>query len=187
MKKIIVCSLVGAVVAQIWGMASWMVLPWHNWDFREFKNESRVAEVIRSETQGSGLYTLPNMDMEAHKDEKAMAEWNAKARRGPFAFISVKADGIEPGMGVPMAVGFLLNILIAGILFWTLGQTKLKKTFDRVLFLGVVGSVGSIYPHLSNLNWWHFPASYCLVGVIDLFVTWSLAGFAMTKVMAKVK
>lgn len=179
MKKLILCALLAAIVAQLWGMISWMVLPWHMTDFKQFKNDALVAEVMRSELQGSGLYTLPNMDPTVHQNEAAMAEWNDKARKGPFAFISVRADGVEPGMALPMAIGFLLNFIIATILFWLVGKTSITCPKRRTVFIAVAGSVGALYPHISNWSWWAFPLTYCAVGVIDLFITWALAGFAM--------
>ena len=62
MKNLIICSLVAALVAWVWGMISWMALPWHSLDFREFSNDASVTEVLRAEQQGSGLYLIPNMD-----------------------------------------------------------------------------------------------------------------------------
>lgn len=182
MKKFILGTLAGAIIAQVWGVFSWMVLPWHNLDFRQFANESAVADVIRAEAKESGLYTLPNMDPSTHSDEAAMKAWNDRAQRGPFAFISLKAEGIEPGMGKAMGLGFVLNATMAAILFWMLTQTSIQSFLGQAFFLGVAGFVGAMYPHLSNWNWWHFPASYCIVGVVDLFVTWFLAGLAMAKI-----
>ncbi len=185
MKKLVFCALAAAVVAQIWGMISWMVLPWHNLDFRQFANDSSIAEVLNVEQQGSGIYLIPNMDPKMHDKPGAMAEWNDKARRGPFAFISLRAEGIEPGMAVPMGIGFVLNFLIAAILFWLVGNSSISCPKGRTIFIAVAGSVGSLYPHISNWSWWHFPAIYCFVGVIDLFVTWALAGFVMVKLYDK--
>lgn len=181
MKKLILCSLLGAVIAQAWGFFSWAILPWHMLDFKQFKNGDNVAAVMKAEAQGSGLYTLPNMDDSVHSDEQAMAEWNAKASAGPFAFISLQADGVNPGMGPALAVGFLINIATAAVLFWLLMNSSLSTPVMRTLFIATAGSIGALYPHLSNWNWWHFPFSYCAVGVIDLFLTWALAGFAMVK------
>lgn len=185
MKKCVMGVVAAAVVAQIWGMISWMALPWHNMDFKQFKNEAAVADVIRAEIQGSGLYTLPNMDESIHGDEAKMAEWNERARRGPFAFMTVKADGIAPGMGLPITIGFLLNIAIALVLYWLLGKTTAQSIMEKTLFLAVCGALGSLYPHISNWNWWHFPLTYGIVGVVDLFITWALAGFVMVKISSK--
>ncbi len=172
-------------MAQIWGMISWMVLPWHNLDFKQFSSDTAVSEVLKTELNGSGLYTLPNMDPTVYENEQALAEWNQKARKGPFAFMSVRAGGVDPGMGVPMAIGFFLNFAIAGILFWLVTNSSIVGPIGRTVFVAIAGSVGSLYPHISNWNWWHFPATYCIVGVVDLYVTWALAGFVMIKLADK--
>ena len=181
MKKLLMCAIAGAFVAQIWGTISWVALPWHNLDFKEFKDADAVAEVLGPQLQGSGLYTLPNMDLTVHEDAEKMAAWNAKARKGPFAFMSIRADGVEPGMAVPMSAGFVLNIFIAMLLTWMCSKTTIDGTLGRAIFIGIGGSVGALYPHISNMLWWHFPVSYCVIGVVDLFITWSLAGFVIAK------
>ena len=185
MKNLILCSLAAAITAQFWGTISWMVLGWHNADFKQFSNDSQVAEVFKNELQGSGLYTIPNLDPQMHQDKEAMAEWDRKAQAGPFAFISVRAEGITPGMGTPMAIGFFLNLFIAAVLHWALINCKIEGLWGRSFFLAVVGSLGSAYPHISNWSWWNFPVTYCFVGVIDLFITWFLAGLVITKLHAK--
>jgi hypothetical protein len=160
MGKMIKCVFAATVVAQIWGMISWMALPWHNMDFVTFKDDSPVAEVIREQAQGSGLYTLPNMNPAGHEDEAVKKDWDEKARKGPFVFMSVVTEGVPSGMGVPMAVGLGLNILISALLLWMVNQTTLTTVMGRATFIGVAGMVGSLYPHISNWNWWHFPLSY---------------------------
>ncbi len=181
MKKLIACTLAAAVVAQIWGMFSWMALSWHMTDFKQFSNDENVTTVLRAELQGSGLYTLPNMDMTVYEDEAALAAWNNRARQGPFAFISVRADGIDTGKTKPMIIGFLLNLATALILFWLLANCSINSTGGRTLFIAIAGSVGALSPHLSSWNWWHFPITYCVIGVIDLLIAWALAGFVMVK------
>lgn len=185
MKKLILCSLAGAIMAQIWGMISWMVLPWHNLDFKQFQNDEVVAEVFRQQLQGSGLYTIPNMDPEVHESEASAKAWQDRASKGPFVFISARPSGIPAGMGIPMAIGFLLNLFMAAILYWLLTQSSITCPYGRSIFVALAGGVGAIYPHMSNWNWWHFPLIYCLVGVIDLFITWGLAGFVMVKLSDK--
>lgn len=182
MKKLILCALAAAVVVQIWGTISWMILPWHELDFRQFSNDENIATVLRNELQGSGLYTIPNMDPSVHENEAAMTEWNNKARQGPFAFISVRAEGIAPGMGLPMSLGFLLNVIIGGLLLWLVRNTSITSLKGRTIFIAVAGTLGGLYVHFSNLIWWHFPFLYSLVGVVDMFITWGLAGFAIVKI-----
>jgi len=181
MKKLVLGAVVGGIVAQIWGMVSWMGLGWHMADFKPFADPDAVADAVRAQNQGTGLYMLPNWDPSIHTDEEKMNEWNSKSEAGPFVFMSVQANGVKPGMGPMMAIGFGINVLVAFLLVWLLGQTSLTSPFQQALFVGVAGAAGAMFPHLSNWNWWHFPLGYCLVGVVDLFITWFLAGFAISK------
>ena len=181
MKKLILCVFAAALVAQGWGAFSWMKLSWHMLDSKQFISDTNVAQVLNTELQGSGLYTIPNMDPTMHGDDAKMAEWDEKARKGPFAFISVRADGIEPGMVKPMAIDFVLNLVLAGILFWLVGKTAITCPIGRTVFIATAATVGAIYVHLANWNWWHFPITYSVVGIVDLFITWALAGFVMVK------
>ena len=113
-----------------------------------------------------------------------MQMWYDKARQGPYAFMVVRADGINPGMAFPMAIGFLLNALVAGLLMAMLGYTNLKNLKSQTLFIGMGGTVGSLIPNISHWIWWHFPASYTIVNVVDTFLTWTLAGLVMAKLSA---
>lgn len=177
--------MAGAVIAQIWGMLSWMVLPWHNMDMRQFKNGDAVLETIKREQVDSGIYMVPNWDPKIHEDPALMKEWERKASAGPFVFMSVREKGIPPGMGPMMAIGFALNIIIAAILLWLLSQTSIESLKKRAFFISVAGGVGGLYPVIANWNWWHFPAIYTISGAVDLFLTWFLAGLAMAIVMEK--
>ena len=185
MKKLLICALVAAVVAQAWGMVSWMVLPWHNLDFQRFKNESRVMEVFRAEVQGSGLYTLPNMDPKMHEDPATMEAFHTKVQQGPYAFMTVRPEGVNPQMGKLMAMGFLLNVVMAALLFWLVSNSSITCPIGRTVFIAVAATVGALFVHFSNWNWWYFPPTYSIVGVVDLFITWGLAGFVMVKLSDK--
>ena len=61
MKKIILSALTGAVVAFIWGMLSWMALPWHHNNFSGLSNEAVVGETIKVNAPKEGIYFLPYM------------------------------------------------------------------------------------------------------------------------------
>ncbi len=185
MMRFLVSILLGAVVAQIWGTISWMVLPWHNVDMRPFENGETVRKVIKSQEAESGIYMIPNWDPKIHKDTDLMKEWQTKTSEGPFVFMSVRANGANPNMGPMMAIGFLLNIIIAAILFGLVSKTNIETKINRAIFISIAGGVGGLFPIISHWNWWHFPAMYTISGAADLFITWLLAGFVMVLIMDK--
>ena len=181
MKRWVLCVLAGALVAQVWGMISWMALPWHNVDMRTFKDDGAVAAVMKEQLQGDGLYVLPNMSRDMHSDKAAMQAWDEKASAGPFAFMSVRASGITPGMGLPMAIGFLLNIVVAAMLFWLVNNSSITCPKGRTVFIATAALTGGMLCHVANWCWWNFPPISTAVNVIDIGLTWAFAGFAMVK------
>lgn len=61
MKNALAVFLCG-IVMFVWGIASWMVLPWHENAANRFADESEVAEVIRKNAPEAGIYWLPFAD-----------------------------------------------------------------------------------------------------------------------------
>ncbi len=70
-KGLIRGTLFGAIVVFIWMMVSWMVLPWHCSVFNGFKDNASVRSAIVENTEGSGIYLLPNMCDKEHMDTLA--------------------------------------------------------------------------------------------------------------------
>lgn len=185
MKKMIMAAVAGAIVAQIWSMLSWMVLPWHNIDIKAFKSDVAVAEVLKSQAVGTGIYTIPNMDPANYESEGAMAEWDRRAKEGPFAFISLRPDGIKPGMGFQIGFSIVLNILAGLLVLWILGKTDITCPKGRAVMTSVIVTMGAFLAHSANWAWWHFPFMYSLVYVLDMIIMWLLAGFVMAKVQGQ--
>ena len=185
-KKSVITVVVGAIVAFAWSTISWMALGWHMTDFKQFKNDTMVMDVIREQAQGSGFYMLPNMDPSIHEDKEREKEWFEKAQRGPYAFISARVDGVSCSMARSMTVGLLINLLTAIIFYGLLRQTKLKKDKEKVLFVAFAAVAGSLIPYLGNWAWWHFPLLSMAINVVDTFVMWGLAGLAMVKISKKI-
>ena len=185
MKSKFLPILSGAIVAQIWATLSWMCLPWHSMDYRSFKDPEAVIQSVAENLDGDGIYMLPNFDEAAHTDEALMKKWWEDAEKGPFAFISARPNGVNPSMGRSMAMGFLMNVIMAFVLFWLVGKTSMTCFWGRSGFIALAAGIGGMYPYLSNYFWWHFPAVYGFAGAADLFLTWALAGMAMMKVKDK--
>ena len=61
MKRIIIAAVLGAVIAYVWGVVSWMVLPWHSATMHNLPNEKLVVEQLRNGGLESGVYQIPAM------------------------------------------------------------------------------------------------------------------------------
>ena len=57
MKRILIATCVGAVVAFLWGFASWELLPWHQ--MGTFEDDAALSQAIKENTPEHGIYMLP--------------------------------------------------------------------------------------------------------------------------------
>lgn len=185
MKKLVLCALAGALAAQVWGMVSWMALPWHFSEFKSFSNDRVVADALITEAVDPGIYMVPNFGPKVHEEGPEMELFHTLMEEGPYAFMVVRPSGVKPTMPKMFAVGFLMNAFILGVLYWLLSQTKITEDKNKILFIVVAGTLGAIHPIISHWNWWFFPFGYGLVNIIDLAIMWAVAGFAMVKLNNK--
>lgn len=183
MRKII-AALVGAVVVFIWTGVSWMVFPWHNWDVKAFKDEGKVvAEALQSQSNGYGLYMIPYCDPANSKDPEKQKAWEQKAKQGPFAYMSVKPDGIKWDMKMALGVQFLISLGVALMAAILLGYCKATSLIGRAWFVTFAVTAGAVLTQLSNWNWWAFPTTATLVNIADVVIAWYLAGLFMAKIV----
>ena len=185
MKKLVLVALAGAVVAHLWGMLSWMALPWHYSDFKQFSNDRVVADALTTEASEKGLYLLPNFGPEVHKEGPEQELFHTFMKEGPYAYMVVVPEGVEPNMAVMAGCGFLLNLFFAFMLYWLLSQTKITDDKNRILFIAIAGTLGAIHPLISYTNWWFFPIGTAIVGILDYAIMWGLAGTVMVKLNNK--
>ena len=173
------------MVAQVWGIVSWAALPWHFSHFKEFGNDRVVADAITTEAPEAGLYLVPNFGPDVHKDGPEMELFHTLMEEGPYAYMVVRPEGVKPNMPVMMLRGFLLNLLFAVTLYLLLWQTKLSRDRDKIIFIAVAGTLGSLHPLISYSTWWFFPFGAAVIGIADYFIMWTLTGAAMVKLNNK--
>jgi hypothetical protein len=175
-KKLILGGLLGGAVLWVWGWVSWMAVPWHMMVLERFTDEDAVAAAVSANIHGKGIYVYPGHDPSG--DEAAMME---KMERGPIFFAAVDDQGFT-GMGKPMAVGFLLQVLAALLVTWVVLKTHGLTYWGKVCFVAVLALTAGVVSHLSYWNWMGFGTSYTLVMVADLVVSGVLAGLVIAKV-----
>ena len=187
MKKYILSALAGAVVAFVWSAFSHMALPWHNWDMKSFQSGgSMVAQTLKREALEPGLYFVPNIDPDMHRDETKRNAWHAQAAAGPFAYMSVRPQGDPMQMGCAMFYQFLTQLLVASLGVLLLRNCCLIRLVPRAGMVCLMVLAGALSAHLPYLIWWKFPVITTLVNIVDTAATWFLAGLAMAKTL-KVK
>jgi hypothetical protein len=177
-KALIKGALWGGIVVFIWGFISWGLIPWHAMAFKKFHNQGAISLLIRESAPSSGIYLLP--DPMAAKNAKEKAEIRQDMKKGPFIFASVRLEGCS--MSVLKFVGSLImDLVVAFFITWLLLHTKGMNYGKKVGFVTMVGLIAAILGHFPAWNWWGFPGSFVLVGMVDVVIGWFLAGLVMAR------
>lgn len=177
-KTVIFGSLVGGVIVFIWGMVSWMLLPWHEVHFKDFNKPEQVRECILQNAGCAGIYTLPSCRTDA------VEFYKQQLIRGPIMFAAIKPHG---GETFNLAKNLLVELAIAfagaAIVTYIVCQKK-KASFEyRVCIAALMGVFAGIFVSVPIWNWFHFPISFALVGFFDAIAAWSLAGLGIAAVV----
>lgn len=185
-KSLFKSALLGGIIVFLWGLFSWMVLPWHCCYFHPFENESKVASVIQDNAKEQGMYVIPyTMDYDENTPTKKMKESIERYETGPFVFAAIVPGGIGRMGPSHMVISFLIQFVGALILSWMIFQTKGLKKREKILFGALFGLAVGVLGILPSWNWLGFPLGYVLILMADLVIGWTLASYAMARLGAK--
>jgi hypothetical protein len=176
----------GGFVLFIWGMFSWMMLPFHHSHIRKFTDESSVAAVIKKNAPSSGIYELPNTFAYTEgTTREEMAEGLEMMEEGPYMFASVRVNGVGKMSAWPFAASLIVHMIGAFIAIWLLLQTKGLSSKKQVGFITLFGFGVGILGLLPDWIWWGFPVGFIAVNSVDLVIGWFLAGLCIVHVLRK--
>jgi len=185
-KTLLKSALIGGLVVFLWSMFSWMVFPWHQSCMKKFSNEAEVASVIRDNAPTPGIYVLPNTC--AYKEGTSQHEITRgmdMMEKGPFMFASVQPHGMGKMGPGPFIISLVTQFIGAFIAAWMLMQTKGLTHKQQIGFVTVFGLGVGVLGMLPAWNWWGFSGCYTIVGIIDLVISWFLAGVAMSRILKR--
>jgi hypothetical protein len=176
--RLLIAAFLGALVASIWSMVSWMALPWHHTEFRSFKDPAPVTKSIMAQSETSGIYMLPNA-ITKNKTPEKHEQWMKDAAKGPFSVIVLRREGMK--ISFPMQIGkmFLIHLLGALILTLLLAQTQIRSVTKKAIFVTGGAFAGGVMVILANWSWWGFPGVVTIVDASDMAITWLLAGITI--------
>ena len=116
MKKVIIASVIGGLILFVWQFLSWTILDLH----RPMQNHTPKQQEILSflgENLEEGNYLLPTLPVGTswEEGEKQMKEAMGK----PWAEIRYH-KAMNTNMGMNMARGFLVDMIVVFLLCWFL-------------------------------------------------------------------
>jgi hypothetical protein len=140
MNKLIVPSLLTAVVVFIWMFISWMVIGWHNVDIKNLPDGDALAEQMKQSINEPGIYLYPGQPED--ESDAGMDAWTARYKTGPnvnfMVYNPVGADPMDPMLFVKSFVINFIAAFIAGVLLMmTLAQNP--SFWRRVIFVMLLG------------------------------------------------
>lgn len=185
LRSLILGTILGGLVAFVWSSVSWELLGWHEKTLVSFQNDDEVSVLIASHAPKDGTYILPGMPptegMTAEQQKAAKAALMERMQKGPIMIAAVRRGGFGS-----FARGLIIQVLslmaAAFLLTWLLLQTSGLSYHKRVMFIAIAGLAASVIVDLPNWNWWGFSGVYTAVNLIDVTITWLLAGLVIAKV-----
>lgn len=183
MKKVIIASVIGAVVLFVWGFVFWALLPIGPMIFSTADEPASTALVeALKDLPESGTYSVPPADLFTSDPEEFIRQHEA----GPNATVFLYLEG-RPPMSVSTYVFGYLNMLVAvfvaaSLLHWAAGA--LTSYAMRIVFVVAVGLVGVVLSDLGNPLWWNQPWGLYVANAIYHVSGWCLVGLALAKIVA---
>lgn len=175
MNKVIIGSLVAAIILFVFQALSWMVLPIHENSLLYSSGQDDILATLTAHLPENGVYAIPNLPPGASQEERTAFDESMVGK--PWAIVHF--DKAYPGMVTSQFVyGFLLNFLAALIIayvLWSCGErfgtfgSKVMLVLGFAIFLVLQSS-------LMMANWWYTPWHYLSGEIIDHLLGWFFAG-----------
>lgn len=191
MARILLASLVGAVVCIAWGAVSWLVLQWHGSTLSKFADEAVVGSIIKADAgtvlklrgQDSGVFMLPaaaGAGGRVTEESKARGKAAKIARDdGPYIYAIVRPGAKVVSMGLKLGCAALRSLVACFILALLLSWTMHLDYIQRVFFCASAGLFAGFVSEVPMLIWFEAPLRHTLINLADHLCEWFLAGLAL--------
>jgi hypothetical protein len=184
MKRILIASILGAIVLFVWSaivhmnpLTGMMGLSIMN------AKEDAVMAAVRENAPQPGMYFFPGMDMTKKCTKEEEAAWSAKYKAGPAGLLLVQPNGRDPmNMTSQMLTQYLLDLgcaLLAAFILASIAGSYLR----RVVKVASLGLFAWLAVSLAYWNWYMFPFPMVALDAIDQVAGWLLAGLLMAKLV----
>ncbi|MFC2173258.1 hypothetical protein ACFLU6_11595 [Acidobacteriota bacterium] len=187
-KKLILSTILGALVLFIWSFISHVAIPWYPMTMGNFSNEDAVGFVISKSTVSSGIYVYPGMEhrpgMTKEESKTAMERQMEKSKKGPVVFAAVNTKGIT-SWTPHLAVSFAINLITALLVSLLLLKAGFATYWSRVFCSVLIGFITFVVVHLQYWNWYSFNNGFTFVSGLDTVVGFFLMGLLVARFTKK--
>ncbi len=169
--KIIIGSLVGAIIIFVFQFLSWGVLDLHRSAQQYTTKQDSILGYLSTQFDSSGGYLMPNTLKDASSDEMEHSQKNAMGK--PWAQIFYHTS-LNTNMGVNMVKNLVTNFLMVLFFCWIIsGYTanSFGKTFLAAIFTGLIIFLHGAYTIHIWYETFDIEAHFA-----DYLVSWGLTG-----------
>ncbi len=185
----IIGTVVGAIVAFLWGFLSWAVL--HLWidAYKPMPHAEAIMPVLKQSMPEPGVYSFPPFDMHAMEsmDETqqnaAFDRWAEQANAGPFGYVAIHPNGVDAmGMGM-LGRGFLIDLIAAGCMAALMSMGGCPHWRGRFLMGLLIAVPGAIMLYSSLFNYMFIPASFVGRMTADVLLTLAITSAVVAAIV----
>lgn len=179
-KKVMIGSVVGAIILFFWGFAYWgflqlMMSPWRSISPDDNADLIAAAKSLPS----SGVYVYPWIDASQTDQSELEEKFEAQQKEGPRLRVVYHSEGLN-AQGTMMLFGFLHMVVSALTASVLLAAARPHCCYAaRVAFVVGLGLFASIWVHGADVIWWFHPPSHLVFMAGYEVVGWLLAGLAI--------
>lgn len=135
--------LLSAIAVFIGSSLIWMVIQWHNSDWRKLPDEEAARRALKGAAPGH--YTMPHA---ADNKARQAPEWQEKFREGPSAMMVVFSPG-PSAMGKQLVQWFVYCLIISTLVGYVAAATlpagaEYLKVFQVAGTVAILAYAGSI-------------------------------------------
>lgn len=175
MKRVILGSLVAAVVIFFWGFLYWNILPFRNAATLAAPDEQGLMQQL-SALPESGTYQVPDL-----RNSGSEEEYGNRLGQGPIALILLRREGGPLFDPMVLLKGFLHMLVTTFLIAIALRMARLATFGARFALVFVVGLAAAIFANLGEPVWFYQPWDYHLLQAGYDVTIWALAGLVLAQ------
>lgn len=173
MKKILIGSLVGAILLFGWQALSWTMMGIHDKAYLHTPSQDTLLSSISNTLKTDGQYMLPRVPDNASHEE--MEKLGKQMEGKPWAIVTFH-PAYKNDMMMPVVRGFFIALVCVILVCWVI-QRMGRKTFGTVFSTVITfGMVCFLFVWYNQSNWFQTSWDVLKGELIDNLAGWGLCG-----------
>jgi hypothetical protein len=171
MKKMLLFSLIGAIIIFAWQFLSYAFPNFHKSASQYTAKQDSILNKLNELGLQEGMYFLGQADPSLSQDEQ-MKIHESYANK-PWAIVNYHKTN-SMSMALPMFRSVSIAFVTSMLLFWIFLQQKNPTLKNRILLSLAIGMISFFFVPYSNFIWYKSPDIFA--HLIDGIVPWTILG-----------